>query len=93
MQFRQSLPAITIDVYLYCNLLLGGTQCRRCLPTIGIDDYIIRPLSKAKEANIRVPHGSLLSATLFLVFTNDLLNISLHGKVIGFDDVIAIRYS
>ena len=37
-----------------------------------------------------VPQGSVLAATLFLVFINDLLNLPLNGKPSAFADDIAL---
>lgn len=50
-------------------------------------------LSSSKHIQIGVPQGAVLSATLFIIFLNDLLRIPFKGTISAFADDVALRYS
>lgn len=49
-------------------------------------------LSSAAPVKMGVPQGSVISATLFLVFINDLLELQLNGNPSAFADDVALFY-
>lgn len=50
-------------------------------------------LSDPLPVKAGVPQGSVISATLFLIFINDLLEMNLNGKPSAFADDVALFYS
>lgn len=98
IDFCKAFDLVNHNILLTKLELLGirgkaGQWCRTYLENrpqrVKVADY----MSSIRYTNIGVPQGSVLSATLFIIFINDLLNEPLKGEISAFADDVVVRYS
>lgn len=67
----------------FSNYLVGRMQCVK----------VNGAVSQLKEIEFGVPQGSVLGATLFLIYINDLCDATLQGQISSFADDTALCYT